>query len=148
MRIELLVALVSSFSAVSGSLVGGLISFLSTKHLKVQEWRQEQLRRELEKRENLYSEFLSETSRLLLTSIDSKEVVATKFAHQLSLLGKIRFIATDPVIEAAEFLGKEVLKNYRDPKEEKQDADSSYDRRNAFTSACRKEFEYLKKSIK
>ena len=65
MNPQLEIAILSAASALLGSIVGGLLSYLTTRHLKRQEWQQIQLEEQIAKREDLYSAFLTEWSRIL-----------------------------------------------------------------------------------
>ncbi|MEI7956129.1 MAG: hypothetical protein WCJ66_13250, partial [Verrucomicrobiota bacterium] len=106
-------AIIPALSALLGTVIGGLITFLTTYHLKKAEWKQDALTRELAKRESLYSEFLGESGRLLLQSLDHKFSNSREFQQIYALQGRIRMCATDPVMQACERLVKSVLNSHR-----------------------------------
>jgi hypothetical protein len=148
MNVELQIAVITACSAIAGSVVGGLVTFLTTRHLKSQEWRQEQLVRELSKREELYSDFLTECGKLSLRSIDTDLEAATEFAHHHALLGRIRLVSTQNVASAAEVLAKVVVDIFR-PKGSESLSKAGvtfFEAQSKFCEACRFELEELKRT--
>ena len=69
METQLLVALVGLLGALTGSAVGGTISFLSSRAVRRLDHRQSSLQKDREAREALYADFLAEASRLMLLSL-------------------------------------------------------------------------------
>ncbi len=136
------IPLISAGSALAGSLIGGLISFLTTYFLKKKEWQHEVLWREIEKREELYTKYMSESTRLILLAVDSHFDKALEFAKTGELLGRIRMQSSIEVIEAAENLMDRSLKAFS---KKKPDSDEDKETTNLFSNACRKELNDLKK---
>lgn len=132
--------IIPAASALLGTVIGGLVTFLTTFYLKKAEWKQEQITREITKREALYGEFLSEVGRLLMAGIGSKVQNPNEFRGLFTLLGRIRMCASEPVRESAENLVKVVLHGNRERGEETSEGNND-----GFTKLCRDELESLRK---
>ncbi|MDQ8205714.1 hypothetical protein [Pelagicoccus sp. SDUM812003] len=139
---------IPAISALVGSIVGGLISFLTTYSLKSKEWKNERLKREIEKRENLYSAFISEIGRLVLLSIDRKTNQVSEFSNAYNLLMQIRLIASEEVTTTANGLVQKATRSHLE-KEKKGAPDRIEDpnesENHKFIRACRRDLEELKK---
>ena len=98
---QLEIALVSATSALLGSSIGGLISFLSTHYAAKKKFEHDLVLRELEKRELLYADFMAETGKIILASLDKKKEAASDFVALFSLAGRIRIAASKEVADAA-----------------------------------------------
>ncbi len=133
--------LIPTIAALAGTLIGGLTSFLSSFYLKKAEWKKEARLLELKKREDLYSEYLIESGRLLVSFIEQPMKSTSEFAKISALLGKIRMSASDPVIEAAQKLFKEILTSQKSENKGNLDGDEAKYESNhqVFSQACREE---------
>ncbi len=98
---NLYIALISAGSALLGTVGGGLISFLTTYHLKKKEWQQEQVSKEIEKREKLYADFMAEFSRVNMLGWDSRVGNLNEFVALESILGRISLFSSKEVELAA-----------------------------------------------
>jgi len=141
---DIQVAILTSSSAILGSIVGGLVSYLTTRYLKTAEWRQDRVQREIAKREDLYSEYITECGNLLLSAIDKKTDQAVAFSRIVSINGKIRLLATQTVIEAADKLMILVFDQHTDDKKKDTKNKESL-LRGQFSKVAREELDCLKK---
>jgi len=101
----------NGLAAIMGALVGGLASLASTW---MSEWirhKRDVIQREITKRENTYSDFINNASKLYVTSathsLDDEDaaVVESELEAAVSLYGiasRIRLFASDRVIKEAE----------------------------------------------
>jgi hypothetical protein len=137
--------LIPAVSALVGTAIGGVITYLTTVRLKRQEWRQDMLSREIARRENLYSEFISEAGRLLLQSVQSKTSDPGEFQKLYSLQAKIRLHASDAVMDAAQDLTQAALHAHLKAKDEGDSSHSSSDGKR-FSEAARADLAKLRKS--
>lgn len=131
-----------------GSIVGGLLSYLTTRHLKRQEWQQTQLEAQIAKREDLYAAFLTESSRILFGALDKRVEKAIEFAELYTLTGKMQLISSPEVIAAASALSSEAWKDYsnREKQKTEEEKDHVYALRNHFTRQARNEIDQLRKT--
>ena len=132
-----------------GTVVGAISSIVGSYLIAERKWRQQQIDKEIDKRESLYSEFLSETSILLLDSMDNSLGDKQKFVGLYNTMGRISMLASPEVIDASEELAKYVIRAFKKPDKENSESDGlSKDprtKKNTFTGACRAELEKLKK---
>jgi uncharacterized membrane-anchored protein YhcB (DUF1043 family) len=141
---QLQIALLAAVSAVVGTLMGGLISYLTNKNLNRHKWELEQTERLAASREQLYGEFLAESGRLLLSAIDQKAADVAGFSVHFSLLARVRLVASPGVIKAAEKLAKDVADAHaKEPKEE--DESKAAPPYQSFIDAARHELEELRR---
>jgi hypothetical protein len=137
-------AIINILAALSGIVVGSIAPVLSNYVLQKSVTQRDLLNRQLAQREALYSDFIKEASRLYADAMihelnDLNDIVAL-----YALVSRIRLLATDPVVRAAEDFVKLIVKHYGDPNltlEEIRTAALSEkaDPLDVFSFACRKE---------
>jgi hypothetical protein len=145
-NITLYVALISAGAALFGTVGGGLISFLTTYFLKKKEWQQGQVATEIEKREALYSEFMSEAGKRMLLSIDRIIHQADEMSEIYALLGKIRMRSSPAVVEAAESFTQRIMQSLRLRAGSKDEVENPSVSRSRFSDACRTELQNLRRT--
>lgn len=135
-----------AFAALAGSLVGACASVAGTfiGHRVQARWAR--LGAELDEREELYGMFVEEAVRLFADSIQTSTIEAAKIMRLYSKVARIRLISTDPVLHAAEEVGKLLLQAYELPPENPAEVlaryangESDLDPLREFTEACRLE---------
>jgi hypothetical protein len=72
----------------------------------------ELLKRDLHRRQALYGEFVAECSKLLLDSLDHTLDRPDSMLNAVAMLNRIRLIASDPVLKAAEVVLQAIGQNY------------------------------------
>jgi len=107
--------LITAVAAACGSLMGGAATSLTTwmtqRTQRVSAEREEKLRH----REALYGEFIAEASRLTMEALcHSLERVDT-FVTLYGITGRIRLVATNPVLAAAEACSRQIVDLYAKP---------------------------------
>ena len=108
-------AIVSALAALGGSSVGALAPVLSNFILQRSVTQRDLLNRQISQRETLYSDFINEASRAYAKSVthdldDMDEIVAL-----YALVSRIRLMATEPVVRAAESFVKLIVMHYGEP---------------------------------
>ena len=94
----------------AGVVVGGLVNFFASRTVKQQEWRLALARDQINRRQELYAEYLAEVQRLTAQSI-YKELDVPKDVQTLDrLLAQMTLLSPEPVIEAAKQLRRHVLR--------------------------------------
>jgi hypothetical protein len=141
-------AILSALAALGGSLVGALAPVLSSFVLQRSLTQRELLNRQIAQREVLYSNFINEASRVYAKSLthgleDTDDVVSL-----YALVSRIRLIATEPVVRAAESFVKLIVRNYGEPNltvEQMRSAalSAKAEPLDVFSMACRKELRLI-----
>ena len=142
-------ATISALSAVLGSLVGGTATAATTWMAQRALNRSKQIKDEMRRREALYSEFISECSRLAVDALSHSLEKPETLLPAYALLNRIRLCASPAVLAEAENVLKRVTEQYfakNLPMEQiRQFAFSRHgDPLEAFGQACRTELESMR----
>ena len=138
-------SILPALSAILGTTVGGLITFLTTFLNQRFAVRRDILARDVANREQLYSEFLKEVGNLYFDSINRTLNDASQQSSLIamySLVGRIRMISTEAVLTAAEQVAEDIVESYKRPPTTFQEFQQSWEASNPwheFTKACRAE---------
>ena len=108
-------ALIGAFSAVMGSLVGGLTSFLTTYANQRNQSRRDFFSKQISQRETLYTEFINEAARLSIESLDSQMEKASGLVTIYALHNRIRLNASEEVVQAADHTIANIVQSYKRP---------------------------------
>ena len=128
----------------SGTAVGSLAPVLSNYVLQRSVTQRDLLNRQLGQREVLHSDFIKEASRLyadaMIYELDDLNALVSLYA----LVSRIRLLASEPIVRAAEDFVKRIVQHYGDPNltvEQMRTGALSQkaDPLDVFSSACRKE---------
>jgi len=95
-------ALLSTFSALGGTVVGGFTSFATTWMTTASQQRAARLAAERAKREELYGRFMDELANLYAGALSSTAVDYQKLTGAFALRGRITLMGSDPVVAAAD----------------------------------------------
>jgi hypothetical protein len=145
-------ALITALAAVAGSIVGGLASFATTFFTQRYQARRDLLSRDAANREELYSQFIKETTNQYIDSLDKTLENPVALIGVYSLIGRIRLIAGDKVLLAAEQIADSIVDSYNRPPTTFEDVyklarESTVDPLREFTEACREERKAMLKSL-
>ena len=137
-------ALVTGLSAVFGSLSGGMASIATTWITQRNQTRHDRAKMEIRKRELLYGEFVNEVAKLTADAVDHSLEHADMVVNLFALLSRIRFVSSQPVLDAAEECSRHVVDLYAKDKMEPDDlltavCTTSPEILRAFSEACRVE---------
>ena len=137
-------SIITAGAAVCGSLVGAaatvVTTWISQRTQKDQAQREEKLRT----REALYGEFITEASRLTMEALSHSLERPDTFVTLYGLAGRIRFVATDSVLDAAEACIRQIIDLYAKPNLTVEQIRLAFERDRLdpikdFSVACRKE---------
>jgi hypothetical protein len=142
-------ALISAFSAVLGSLVGGSASIATAWFTQKTQGRREMVSAEIQKREQLYADFIAECSRLSIDALGHSLEKADTLVKVYALHNRIRLVSSDAVVDAASHSIKRILEFYFAPnvtREQLQEMALSMkeDPLRIFSEACRHEIAGLR----
>ena len=144
-------AVVSAASAILGSLVGGFASMATAYMTQRTQARRAGIQAEMHKREVLYTDFIAESSKLVVDSMEHSLETPDKFLTAYSLVNHIRLVSSDAVLQAAEAALEEIFERYRGPNlppdriREISSLKSIHDPLKAFSEACRNELRALRR---
>ncbi len=143
-------ALISALAAVMGSLVGGSATIATAWITQKTQSRRDVLNAELRKRESLYSEFITECSKLTIDALDHSLEEPEKAFVVYALENRIRLTSTAPVVEAADQAVVMIMEQYFAPnltKDQIKEVALSRpaDPVKAFSEACRQELADLRR---
>ncbi|HET9523591.1 MAG TPA: hypothetical protein VFO90_05125 [Terrimicrobiaceae bacterium] len=142
-------SIIAAFSAILGTTVGGLTTFLTTFLNQRFAMRRDILAKDVANREQLYTEFLKEVGNLYFDSIDRTLDDVSKQASLItmySLVGRIRMISSEGVLTSAEKVAEDIVESFKRPPmtfQEFQQLWGASDPWHEFTNACRAERESM-----
>ena len=108
-------SLTAGLAAIFGSVVGAFASLASTWMTQQIQKERERAHEELQRREALYSEFISETSRLTAEAFRSSLEHPEDLSNIYAILSRIHLVASDPVYREAEKCCDYVVATYLEP---------------------------------
>lgn len=107
--------LITAIAAASGSLVGAGASAVSTWITQRTQITHAHRDEKVRDRELLYGEFITEASRLTMDALGNSLEKQDTFVKLLGILGRIRLVADDRVLAAAEACCREIVELYSKP---------------------------------
>jgi hypothetical protein len=139
---------ISTISALAGTVIGGLTSFLTAWVTQSYQARTQRIANEVARRQDLYGRFMDEIALLYSHALRSEAIDYSKLVNVFALRGRITLIGTPPVIESAERAVKFLVDLYigppRTPEEVRQMMDTaSSDAIGDFARLCREDFRTL-----
>jgi hypothetical protein len=144
-------ATILTLSAFGGSVVGALSSTVIAWISQRQRDRREVVANTVAQLNQLYSEFINESARLLVDAHQHSLEDPSKLAPVYALISRIRLRSSAEVIESGERLIASILKIYLEPNltpmEIHSAASKHNDRLQEFSNVCRRELESLGKSF-
>ena len=127
-----------------GSAVGSVSTVLSNW---VMERRRHRVRRKalaVSQRHKLYKKFIEEVSRRYAEALVNDKSEASKLVGMYALIGRMKVISSDEVIEEAEKVGRTVIETYLSPNRTFADLAElipEMDPLRGFSDACRRELQ-------
>jgi hypothetical protein len=140
-------ATIPTLSAIGGSIIGALSSMMSTWIAQRSRERREIIAQKTAQLEQLYSDFINESARLLVDAVQHSLEDPSTLVPIYALISRIRLRSSSEVIESGERLIATILKVYVEPNltpEGLQSAASKHnDHLQEFSNVCRRELESL-----
>ena len=134
----------TTIAAAAGSLVGAAATIVTTWITQRTQTVQARREEELRNREALYGEFITEASRLTVEALDHSLERPDTFVKLYGITGRIRLVATDPVLAAADACIRQIIDLYAKPNLTVEQIRRAFERDRLdpikdFSVACRKE---------
>ncbi len=140
---------ITALAAIFGSLSGGLASAVSTWTTQRHQSRHDLLARKLMLREQLYSDFISESTRALADAMQHNLKDATALIPTYALLSRIRLSSSAAVVESADNVLKNIVGTYAEPnlspEEIRARAINGDDPSGEFSQICRRDLEAMQR---
>jgi hypothetical protein len=138
-------------AAIFGSLVGALGSSLSTWIIQKHQDRRALLGNKIFHREQLYSDFISESARLLVDALEHNVSDPKNLIPAYALLSRIRLSSSSDVSARAEKVVRDIIGTYEKPnltpEEIRFRATKGENPLKDFSDTCRAELESMQKQI-
>ena len=145
-------ATVSALAAIFGSLTGALASSVSTWITQRHQDQRDLLAKRIFHREQLYSDFISESARAFADALQHNFQDLDKLIPTYALLSRIRVSSSAAVLASAERLIDQIISTYSGPNLTPEQIQSKAAKRDDplldFSSICRGELESLWKGYK
>jgi hypothetical protein len=106
---------ITALAAIFGSLVGALGSSISTWITQRYQDRRELLATKIFRREELYSDFISENARLLVDALEHNVGDPKNLIPAYALLSRIRLSSSPYVLATAEEVVRDIIGTYAKP---------------------------------
>jgi hypothetical protein len=146
-----IVTMSPAMAALFGSLVGALGSSVSTWITQRHADRRDLIARRIFYRVQLYSDFISESTRVLVDALENNFRDPDKIIPAYALLSRIRLTSSENVLASAEELVKNIVKDYGEPnltpEEIRSRALSGNDPLKRFSETCRAELDSLRDDL-
>jgi hypothetical protein len=138
-------AILSASSGIIGSLVGGVSTFAASWLGARNQYRTQTLVQQVVRREALYAEFIGEATKCLTDAWGHQAAGPQVIAGLYGAFERIRLMASQPVIDAADDVIRHVIEAYAAPGKSFDELRRSVEARqfrsplSQFTEACRAE---------
>ena len=140
-------AISPALAAILGSMTGAMGSSLSTWITQRHADRRDLLARRIFHREQLYSDFITECTRILVDALENSFKNPDKLIPAYALLSRVRLSASREVLANAEGLVREIVKVYSEPnltpEEIRARAVNGSDPLKRFSELCRAELDSM-----
>lgn len=139
---------ITALAAIFGSLSGGLASAVSTWIAQRYQGRHDLLVRRMMLREQLYSDFITESTRALADAMQHNLNDADSLIPAYSLLSRIRLSSSEAVLASADQVLKNVVRTYAEPNLSPEEIrakgiDGTEDPLREFSEICRRDLETI-----
>ena len=137
---------IPALASFSGSASGTLASVITNWMIQRRRARARRTQRATSQREELYKSFIEEASRLYADALVKDKSEVSELVDLYALIGRMKILSSDAVIEAAEKAGRLILETYLSPNREFVDLPElmrEMDPLRDFSEACRRELQSI-----
>lgn len=143
-------AVLTALSAILGSAVGGSATLATAWLTQRTQGRREHMEAEVRKREQLYSEFIAEGSKLVIESFDRQLQTPERLTALYSIVSRIRLRCSEEVLAATERTATRIIEGYLGPNLSPEEVRQTMlarpdDPLKEFSEACRHELRMLER---
>lgn len=143
-------AVLSALSAILGSAVGGSATIATAWLTQRTQGQRERVETEIRKREQLYVEFIAESSKLIIEAFDHQLQSPERLTTLYSVINRIRLRCSDEVLAAADRTATRIVERYLGPNLSPEEIQQTMlarpdDPLKDFGEACRHELRVLER---
>ena len=135
---------IPAIAAFWGSATGSIATLVTAWLARRRQDRLRRTERAVSQREKLYRQFIEEASRLYADALVNEQAEPSQLVGMYALIGRMKIISCDDVVQAAEKVGRLILGTYLSPNRtlaELPDLIDEVDPLRAFSDACRRELQ-------
>jgi hypothetical protein len=135
---------IPAIAAFWGSATGSLATLVTAWLTRRRQDRLRRTERAVSQREKLYRKFIEEASRLYADALVKEQAEPSQLVGMYALVGRMKIISCDDVVQAAEKVGRLILDTYLSPNPtlaELPDLIDEVDPLREFSDACRRELQ-------
>ena len=107
-----------AFAAFGGSAFGAISTIVTGWVTRRRRLRERHYARSISKRERLYRSFIEEASRVYADALVSDKSEIPQLVNLYALIGRMRILSSDQVVQAAERAGRLIIETYLSPNRE------------------------------
>jgi hypothetical protein len=138
----------TALAALCGAAIGGLTSVCANLLTQRMQVRAHWLAREMDRRQDLYKDFIEQASRCYVHALQHGEPDVAGLVALYAKLGRMRLISSPTVLESAGAIERNIIDTYLMPDKSFLELreminSGSVDLLRDFSTACRAEFELL-----
>jgi hypothetical protein len=108
-------AVLTALSAILGSAVGGSATLATAWLTQRTQGRRERIEAEMRKREDLYAEFIAESSKLIIEAFDHHLQSPERLTPLYAVINRIRLRCSPEVLAATETTATRIIERYFGP---------------------------------
>ena len=108
-------AVLTALSAILGSAVGGSATLLTAWLTQRTQGHREHIEAEIRKREQLYSEFIAEGSKLIIEGLEHQLQTPERLTALYSIVSRIRLRCSEEVLDVTERTATRIVEGYLGP---------------------------------
>jgi hypothetical protein len=134
------------FAAFGGSAFGAISTIVTGWLSRRRRLRERHYARSISKRERLYRSFIEEASRLYADALVTDKSEIPQLVSLYALVGRMRILSSDDVVQAAERAGRVIIETYVSPSRKFVDLPEfmeEMDPLRDFGEACRRELQTI-----
>src|SRR5262245_12583506 len=105
----------SALAALAGSMIGGMTSLVTSWLTQHAQFRAQQLGHDLSRREDLYRDFIEESSRLYTDAFEHDKAEPSKLVKLYGLVSRMRIVSSARIIESADKVCRVIIETYLSP---------------------------------
>ena len=135
---------IPAIAAFWGSATGSLATLVTAWLTRRRQDRLRRTERAVSQREKLYRKFIEEASRLYADALVKEQAEPSQLVGMYALVGRMKIVSCDDVVQAAEKVGRLILDTYLSPNRtlaELPDLIDEVDPLREFSDACRRELQ-------
>ncbi|HXJ34592.1 MAG TPA: hypothetical protein VMS22_11225 [Candidatus Eisenbacteria bacterium] len=136
----------SALAALAGSTIGGMTSLVTAWQTQHAQFRAQRRQHDIERREELYKNFIEESSRLYADAYEHDKADVSNLVKLYALVSRMRVLSTGRVVEEADQVVRLIIETYLAPNKTLRDLEQDFVAREAamdplrdFSNACRAE---------